>query len=941
MVARQKIIFKAGPQRVVKEGGTSFTIPAGVDVLEEYDNRGNKSATLVRYQTAPGQYVTTRAPGAITAPSSRYIPDEYKKAIDSGGRPVELGPRARQSRQAKLQRRAQRTPIIRIPARSTPSAKTKGEERIIVNAQTGRAAVIPITSKNIAAIERGRQAAVKQRQTQKIEQEAINRTLRDLKKVGYKNVQRTSQGIQAERDGRKVIFPITIGIQNSQKEGSKTKQLRARVGGTIVTVPLSAKVNLRQLSDIIERTRKAQVRQAKKQSKSLKPILEKALGKDYKIVVPKKEKLTREQKLIQRQAEFDKVRTDITSSIKRRGGYFSSTLDEQERLIGIAAVRTGLSILQFANNPIKTSKVIISSLLPQNIGSTVSGLVNEFNKDPIGTIAEFYLISQALKIFRLKKKKIGKVTPKKMKASTLALTKTLQRVSNSIKDKSLVRKITRLNSNLRKRVLKADIIKRIVSKAEIKRGLYNARRLRTLPKSRRKLKLRTIKKNIPETLAAERAALKLKKRTSALNLEKERTVLRRQQRIEQKLAKGQQVKTPRFSPTTKGYPFEDLVTGKIRYFKSRKKWLRAVKQQVKGIKATPGVLKALKEGRRTKIKNALSSGKANINKGKLKAIRRKAKRQAQSSDALINNVKRFRSKIIQELRRDSGPEILLNNFIQYTSAINKLRKRGTKGIPKSAVSKFRKQVKPLIKPEKYKEIKDATQKQVLLTLEKKKTKAKTISKQLSKIKPTQKQKLRQITITISKEQKKIQQLTTLATKARFPKLKKVLNQTQRLLTATLLKARTKQTQAQKSEKLLATKAVSTRRTSLRRLASSSQTSLTAQTISTLSASKAAQAQRTRQIVNTALRSDVISRTAIKQLLREKAKQKPPIIKPEELLKKKHEIKKKINAAVAKKKFIYLPDLAAAILGEKASKSERGQLLRAGRIFTGQEARRLV
>lgn len=68
-------------------------------------------------------------------------------------------------------------------------------------------------------------------------------------------------------------------------------------------------------------------------------------------------------------------------------------------------------------------------------------------------------------------------------------------------------------------------------------------------------------------------------------LEKQRIQLRKEAKIQRKISKGLQVKAKRGQAVIKNgkrvYPFQDLKTGKIRYFSSRKLWLQAVKQSLK------------------------------------------------------------------------------------------------------------------------------------------------------------------------------------------------------------------------------------------------------------------------------------------------------------------------------------------------------------------------
>jgi len=58
-------------------------------------------------------------------------------------------------------------------------------------------------------------------------------------------------------------------------------------------------------------------------------------------------------------------------------------------------------------------------------------------------------------------------------------------------------------------------------------------------------------------------------------------------------------------------------------------------------------------------------------------------------------------------------------------------------------------------------------------------------------------------------------------------------------------------------------------------------------------------------------------------------------------KKKKLIKKSIQQAKATGKRIYLPDLIAALKGERAVGKARAGLIKKGRIFTGFETRKIV
>ncbi len=92
---------------------------------------------------------------------------------------------------------------------------------------------------------------------------------------------------------------------------------------------------------------------------------------------------------------------------------------------------------------------------------------------------------------------------------------------------------------------------------------------------------------IESFIIANKKVKKFKKagtRALRLTLEKERRALRITLTESKKITQ----KAIRLKPTGKGFPFQDIKTRKIRFFKSRKDWLRAIKTQDRFLKTKEG-----------------------------------------------------------------------------------------------------------------------------------------------------------------------------------------------------------------------------------------------------------------------------------------------------------------------------------------------------------------
>ena len=162
--------------------------------------------------------------------------------------------------------------------------------------------------------------------------------------------------------------------------------------------------------------------------------------------------------------------------------------------------------------------------------------------------------------------------------------RTLGKINSGLKDLKVQFKFTKLKTKRRIRDLTSAELKKInLQLSQLKKKIKISNNVITKP-------IRSSLNQIKKTLPFEIKVLKVRRIQPVVKsqLEKQRRLLRKQQRIEEKIQKGIQVKAPRANFVIKNgrkvYPFKNVNTGKVRFFTSRKAWFKAVKQQAKTIK---------------------------------------------------------------------------------------------------------------------------------------------------------------------------------------------------------------------------------------------------------------------------------------------------------------------------------------------------------------------
>jgi hypothetical protein len=423
--------------------------------------------------------------------------------------------------------------------------------------------------------------------------------------------------------------------------------------------------------------------------------------------------------------------------------------------------------------------------------------------------------------------------------------------------------------------------------------------LKTATTSRKKILLKSIKARAKGSLS-NKELTKILRRERALKLEKERMILRKQSAIERKIEQGKQIKSIRPIPTTQGYPFKDKITGKVTYFESRKKWLQAIRQQL-------------------------------------------GDKKIQSADQLIKNIFKIRKKIKNDLLKGVSNGKILNNFNIVKQQKNKIIiiKKKIKSDPFSPKARL-KELKRLNDIEK-KLSDDVTQikQKGQITIQKVITKTKNLKTKLkteSKTKTIQAQKL------ISKQQAELKSTQVFASKLGFKSLSKTLSSLGTALRSLVIAGAitkqqqiTKQKQKQKAIQRVR-QTVKTVQKQGQRISEKTKSSLK-QNIKSLQDVRTIQDQSTSQKVDQLLRRlSILNNELILKLKPPKKRPPPPSLDEEERKKK---LNKLFRTSLKKQKFVYIPDLVARLEGQKATKSERKELLKVGRIFTGLEDRKLV
>ncbi len=384
-----------------------------------------------------------------------------------------------------------------------------------------------------------------------------------------------------------------------------------------------------------------------------------------------------------------------------------------------------------------------------------------------------------------------------------------------------------------------------------------------------------------------REATKVKKvgtRLQRVGLEQQRRLLRRQQAVEGKLARGLQIKASRIGEGVirngkRVFPFLDKSTGKINFFTSRKKWLRAIKQQAK----------ELPKRKFTDLNNFFKLVPKELVAGKIIKFDKPFRVIPRPKASEI-----FRAKPPEKLplgTRPAGRQLLL---LEKTKS--QTTSKQAKQIPSS---------------------------QRLVTVTKQKQVAKKISatrqKLILKLKPSSK------TVSVSKTQSLAEAVSLfkglnalLLGKTQLASV--LLGQTALSKQVNAVSNKVKQAQAQISKQLSA------------QAQAQSLNLAVAQISLTLQAQLSAQANLLRRILRTKQKTKLIP----KQL---KLKLVPPIFPDDE--KKKNKLKKLIGRVIPRQRFIYINDLYSAIYNIKANPAEKRAFLKVGRVFTGAEARLIV
>lgn len=451
-----------------------------------------------------------------------------------------------------------------------------------------------------------------------------------------------------------------------------------------------------------------------------------------------------------------------------------------------------------------------------------------------------------------------------------------------------------------KTLLPAKAFKKIIPKA--RRGKFIFKDIRT-GKTRvfndRRTWFKAIKQQAKflDTVQGKRILRKKGKartRPSRVALEKQRKFLRKQQKIEKKIKKGLQIKADRPPREMRGgkkvYPFTDKSTGKIRYFTSRKLWLKAVKKQV-------GKQKPVKLSRLRKRRIA---SRRKQPKKDLKRLRRRIGPQKAKPETL-----RFLDRKVRVVRTaDGGAKIVDQNG----NIIIKVRK-----LTKTPV-----QVRDTVKKANKVGREVSANGTVLIVKAKGKTKS-------AKLKNVAKQKKIITKIKVLKAKRVLAK--SLGEKGLVAKLGK------QIMVASLFLRRVR------GDQKIASRSKSKSAVKVR------QKSKVLSKSAILSRQKRASAQS----IRSAVRSKSVTKSASmskqaqarkKSLVREKVKKQKAKVK-KLVIEREKKVSKIIKLASVKRKFIYLPDLVAILDGAVAKKSEKRKLLQKGRVFTGLEARKLV
>ena len=271
-----------------------------------------------------------------------------------------------------------------------------GGTQIVVDVNTGKSAIVRQTPENLAAIERGRQAAAMQRQgssTQPTTRQEFQARL--LKQQGYNVVLDKSGSVTAVKGDRKLVI---------SREGRS------------VNVPKSAKVNTVVLSTVKAQRdrfleRKKQVSKQGMTKAELKAALRgevflrtpQKAAMDYIIAGKKGKETTSIRKVTdsfistinKRREEAERVSRQLTQK-EASGGKLTS--NERRALalaglqnVGIEAIATPGTLLVAATRPKETTRAILEAVKGKDLDEVINGIIKstaqQIRGNPAGFIA--------------------------------------------------------------------------------------------------------------------------------------------------------------------------------------------------------------------------------------------------------------------------------------------------------------------------------------------------------------------------------------------------------------------------------------------------------------------------------------------------------------------------------------------------------------------------
>jgi frataxin-like iron-binding protein CyaY len=423
-----------------------------------------------------------------------------------------------------------------------------------------------------------------------------------------------------------------------------------------------------------------------------------------------------------------------------------------------------------------------------------------------------------------------------------------------------------------------------------------------------KLKIKALEKKLPfKVKLVKKAVSKPKlerltgKRFRKLKGPKPRITTRgilKQQKIQAIRAARLAKKSGKIRPTSKGFAFEDKVTGKITYLKSRKQFLRLIKRQ---------------EGRTTQSSSNLIKNAESFRKGVQKRFKTEGlKKVADDYKGLTKKRIEIKQKIIETKKNPFSSKSRLTELKRLNQADknaastqNQLQQHGQKTVQilqEKQITNLRKQVIP--KAPKSKLIKT------------KNTLVKIKNKLTSQLKSTKKLGLTSTSNKIAKQVSimavLINRANTIAKRTGIPKRQVVAITKQKQEQKQKQKQTPKQEQEQKQTPKVKEETIVVPNVRIDNLPK----------------------ERQNQIVNTIIASIIGTR-----LIRTAGGKK--VIPQTRLRGPMGNFRNYIFNKLSRKKFVFTPDIYSIIFGIKAKAGQKIKLLKIGRIFTGTERRAIV